>query len=663
MSKLLWEPSEEWIKHANMTKFTDFVNKKYNLDINSYFQLYNWSIEKIPDFWEAMWDYGGTIASKKYKTVAENFDDFFTVKWFPGARLNFAENLLRHQDDKDRLAFIFYGENQISRKMTYNELYSQVGRFAKSLHELDVTPGDCVAGYIPNLIETVIAMLAATSLGATWSSCGAELGPTAVLDRLGQIKPKILITADGYFYGKTGKTGKTFSSINNIEQVVKGLPSVDKVIVTSYVEETPNINNIPHSIFYNEFISPETHPNIKFAQLPFSHPGYIMFSSGTTGKPKCMVQSTGGVLLTQLRDLMLHTDLKREDRITYNTSPSWMMWNWLNCSLAVGATIILYDGNPLFPDWGNMWKLIQDEKITIFGTSASYLHYLSGIGAQPGKRYDLSSLRVISQTASSISSEAMEWLYKEVKKDFHFNSITGGSDLNAIFAGGCPILPLYAEIPIQCRALGMKVEAYNDEAIAIRDQQGELVVEHPFPSGPLYFWDDPDNKRYEQAYFTFFKPKGKTVWRHGDYIIIHSKTGGMTVLGRSDAVLKPSGVRIGTSEIYNTVETLPEIEDSLAIVQSWWGDQRVILFLKVAEGNSLTEELKKKITKVLREKASPRHVPALILETPDIPYTFSMKKVEIAVSNIIHGKPVTNREALSNPESLDYFEKIRSNLV
>ncbi len=658
MLKLLWEPSEEQIKQANMTSFIEFVNGKYNLDLTSYYQIYNWSIENISDFWASMWDYGGIIASRKYDTVVENFDDFFTVKWFPGARLNFAENLLRHQDDKDQIAYIFQGETQRSKKMTYNELFSQVARFAKSLHELDVTSGDCVAGYIPNLIETVIAMLAATSLGATWASCGAELGSKAVLDRLGQIKPKILITADGYFY-----KGKTFPSINNVEQVVKELPSVEKVIVTSYVEEAPKIDIIPRSIHYDEFLSSETSPDINFKQLPFSHPGYIMFSSGTTGKPKCMVQRTGGVLLTQLRDLILHTDLKKDDRITYNTSPSWMMWNWLNCSLAVGATILLYDGNPLYPDWGTMWKLIQDEKITIFGTSASYLHYLSGIGAQPGKKYDLSSLRVISQTASSISSEAMQWLYKEVKKDFHFNSITGGSDLNAIFAGGCPILPLYSEVPIQCRALGMRVEAYNDEALAVRDQQGELVVELPFPSAPLYFWDDPNNDRYEQAYFTFFKPKGKTVWRHGDYIVIHSETGGMTVFGRSDAVLKPSGVRIGTSEIYNTVETLPEIEDSLAIGQSWRGDQRVVLFVKLAVDFSLTDELKNKIKRVLREKTSPRHVPALILETPDIPYTFSMKKVEIAVSNIIHGKPVTNREALSNPASLDYFEKIRSDLV
>ena len=658
MPKLLWAPSEDQIKHANLTRFIEFVNNEYNLELSSYHQLYEWSIKNIPDFWETMWEYVGIVASRKADTVVKKFDNFFEAKWFPGARLNFAENLLRHCNDNDHLAYIFKGEDEITKRMTYNELFSKVARFTKSLQELDVTPGDCVAGYIPNLIETVVTMLAATSLGASWASCGAELGPTAVLDRFRQIKPKVLIAADGYFY-----KGKTFPSISNIKQVVEGLPSVEIVVVTSYVDKTPNLSTIPRSILYDDFISSEKRLDIKFRQLPFSHPGYIMFSSGTTGKPKCMVQSTGGVLLTQLRDLILHTDLKQTDRITYITSPSWMMWNWLNCSLAVGTSILLYDGNPLYPDWGAMWKLIQDEKLTIFGTSASYLHYLHGIGAQPGKKYDLSSLRIISQTASAISSETMEWLYQEIKKNFHFNSITGGSDFNSILAGGCPILPLYKEAPIQCRALGMKVEAYNDDAVAVRDQQAELVVEHPFPNAPLHFWDDPNNEAYERAYFLFFKPKGKVVWRHGDYIIIHSESEGITVFGRSDAVLKPSGVRIGTSEIYNTIETLPEIEDSLAIGQAWKGDQRIILFVKLSQGYSLTEDLKNKIRNLLRKKASPRHVPEIILETPDIPYTFSMKKVEIAVTNILHGRPVTNRGALSNPESLDYFETIRSDLI
>jgi len=380
-----------------------------------------------------------------------------------------------------------------------------------------------------------------------------------------------------------------------------------------------------------------------------------MFSSGTTGKPKCMVQGAGGVLINHLKELMLHTDLKREDTIMYITSCSWMMWNWLLSSLAVGATIGLYDGNPNYPDPSAMWKLIQDEKITIFGCSATYINYLRSQGVKPGKDYDLSSLREISQTGSSLSAEGFEYVYQETKKDLHFNSISGGTDINGCFAAGSPTLPVYAG-ELQAPALGMKVKAYDEEGNPVVDQRGELVCEAPSPSMPLHFWNDPDNERYKGAYFSFYPDKN--VWRHGDYIMIHSDTGGITFFGRSDAVLKPSGVRIGTSEIYNAVEKLEEIADSVAIGQNWKGDQRVILFVKLAPGYGLTEDLKNKIKKTLRENASPRHVPALIVEVADVPYTFSMKKVEIAVTNIIHGRPVLNRDALINPESLDYFEKI-----
>lgn len=654
MGKILWNPRPETKEQANMTRFIEYVNQQFNLELNSYFELYDWSVEDIPKFWASMWNFAEIIASKKYDTVVENFNDFFNVEWFPGARLNFAENLLRHKDIADKAALIFRGESQVRKTITFSELYIEVSRFAKTLRELNLTPGDCVAAYIPNQIETVVAMLATTSIGAKWASCGAELGPSAVIDRLGQIQPKILITSDGYYY-----KSKPFLTLKNCEQVVKGIPSIKKVIVAPYIKEKPKISSIPFSSYYEEFLATEKKPRMNFKQLPFSHPGYIMFSSGTTGKPKCMVQSTGGVLITQLRDLILHSDLKQSDTYNYITTASWMMWNHTVCALAVGSTIVLYDGNPLYPDWGTMWQLIQDEKITIFGTSASYLHYLAGIGVEPGKEFDLSSLREISQTASPISAEVNEWMYNAIKKDFHFNSITGGSDINGTFAGGCPILPVFAG-EIQVRALGMKVEAYDESGNSVRDQQAELVCETPSPSMPIYFWNDPENIKYNQAYFNFFKPQGKNVWRHGDYIIIHSDTGGMNVLGRSDAVLKPSGVRIGTSEIYSVVETFPEIEDSLVIGQNWKGDQRVVLFVKIAPTFSLTDDLANKIKKTLREKTSPRHVPAIILETPDIPYTFSMKKVEIAVMNIIHGKPVTNRGALSNPESLDFFEKIKT---
>ena len=648
MGKLLWKPSEELIRKANITRFIEFVNKKYSLKINSYAQLYDWSVENIPDFWAAMWEFGEVIASRGYDKVVDDLSKFPGAKWFVGARLNFAENLLRYRDN--HTAFIFRGENRKSARMTYAELYAQVGRLANSLRKMGIRPGDRVVAYMPNLMETAIAMLAATSIGATWASCGAELGAPAALDRLGQIEPKVLFTADGYWY-----KGKTFNTLPKAEKVAKEIPSLEKVVVVSYVQEKPDISSIPNAVNYKDFLSPEEQTEIKFEQLPPDHPLYIMFSSGTTGKPKCMVQGAAGVLVNHLKELLLHTDLKREDTIMYITSPSWMMWNWLLSSLAVGATIVLYDGNPNYPDPGAMWKLIQDEKITIFGCSASYINYLRSLGVKPGKEYDLSSLREISQTGSPLSAEGFEYVYEAIKKDLHFNSISGGTDINGCFAAGSPILPVYAG-ELQSRALGMKVKAYDEKGNPVVDRQGELVCEAPSPSMPIYFWNDPHNERYLNTYFRFYP--NKNVWRHGDYIMIHSDTGGVTFYGRSDAVLKPSGVRIGTAEIYNIVEKLPEVADSLAVGQNWKGDQRIILFVKLASGYSLTEELKNKIRRSLRENASPRHVPALIMEAPDIPYTFNMKKVEVAVTNIINGKPVLNRDALANPESLDYFEKI-----
>jgi acetoacetyl-CoA synthetase len=647
MGKLLWNPPNERIKQANMTRFIEFVNNKYSLKIKSYFELYDWSIKNISAFWEAMWEFGEIIYSHKYDRVVDDLKKFPGAKWFVGAKLNFAENLLRHKDN--HLAFIFRGETQKSTRMTYAELYNNVARLAESLREIGVVPGDRVVAYMPNLMETAIAMLATTSIGATWASCGADLGAPAAVDRLGQIEPKVLFTADGYWY-----KGKTFNTLGNAEIIAKEVPSLKKVVIVSYLQEKPDISSIPRSVHYDEFLASEKQPKIQFEQLPFDHPVYIMFSSGTTGKPKCMVQGAG-VLINQLKELMLQTDLKLEDTIMYITSCSWMMWNWLLSSLAIGATIVLYDGNPNYPDAGAMWKLVQDEKITIFGCSASYINYLRSIGIKPGKDYDLSSLREISQTGSPLSVEGFEYVYEAIKKDLHFNSIAGGTDINGCFAAGSPTVPVHAG-ELQAPALGMKIKAYDEKGNSIFDTQGELVCEVPAPSMPLYFWKDPNNERYRDAYFRFYP--NKNVWRHGDYVIIHSDTGGVTFLGRSDSVLKPSGVRIGTSEIYSAVEKLPEIADSLAVGQDWKGDQRIILFVKMAPGNNLTEELKNKIRKSLRENASPRHVPALILETPDIPYTFNMKKVEIAVTNIIHGRPVLNRDALINPESLNYYEKI-----
>jgi len=646
MKKPLWVPSEDRIKKANITRFIEYVNQTYGKHFKTYDDLYQWSVAAIPDFWAAAWDFLGIKASRKYDQVVDDLSKFPGAKWFPGAKLNFAENLLRYRDDQ--LAFVFRGETVKSAKMTYAELHTTVARLAKSMRELGIRPGDRVAGYMPNLMETALSMLAATSIGAVWSSCATDIGPLAALDRLGQIEPKVLFTVDGYFY-----KAKSFSTLENAAEVAKGIPSLKKVIIVSYAGNKPDLSKIPNAVHFEDFLSAEKKPALEFEQLPADHPVFIMFSSGTTGKPKCMVQSSGGILLNQLKEIIIQTDVKREDKIFYITTCSWMMWNWLLSSLGAGATVVLYDGNPNYPDAYAMWKMTQDEKITIFGLSATYINYLRSEGIQPGKKYDLSSLKEISQTGSVLSAEGFEWVYQEIKKDLHFNSIAGGTDINGCFAVGSPIQPVYAG-ELQGPGLGMKIKAYGENGKPVWDQEGELVCESPAPPMPLYFWNDPNGEKYKSAYFEYYP----NIWRHGDYVVFHKDTRGITFYGRSDAVLKPSGVRIGTAEIYNVVEKIEGIADSLAIGQNWEGEQRIILFVKLAQGAQLTEELKNKIRKTLREKASPRHVPAILMEMPSAPYTLNMKKVESAVTNIIHGRPVLNRDALMNPEVLDYFEKI-----
>ena len=646
MKQPLWVPSEERIKHANMTRFMTFVNKTYNKNFTSYFELYDWSITQIPDFWAAVWDFVGIKASKPYQTVVEDLSVFPGTKWFPGAELNFAENLLRYRDNN--IAFIFKCETKPSVYITYEELYRTVARLADALRKAGVKKGDRVVAYMPNMPETAIAMLAATSLGATWASCGSELGVQAVIDRFSQIEPKVLFTVDGYLY-----KNKPFHMLADVKEVVESVPSLEKVIVVPYVSEAPDVSSIPYSAAYKDFLETGDANEIAFEQVPFDHPVYIMFSSGTTGKPKCMVQGVGGILINHLKELIIHADLKREDTIIYMTAPSWMMWNWLISALAVGSKVVLFDGNPGYPDLGTMWQLIDDEKITFFGTSATYINLLKAQGFKPKEKFSLASLKSIGQTGSALSADGFEFVYRHIKSDVHFNSLSGGTDINGCFVIGSPILPVYAG-ELQSPALGMKVKAYDEKGTPIFDRQGELVCEAPAPSMPLYFWNDPDMKKYKDAYFAVYP----NVWRHGDYIEFYSDTKGITFYGRSDAILKPSGVRIGTAEIYNIVEKFPEIADSVAIGQNWEGDQRVLLFVKLAPGVALTDDLKNRIKITLRDKASPRHVPALIIDVPDIPYTFNMKKVESAITNIVNGRTVTNRDALVNPQSLDYFEKI-----
>jgi len=645
MSNLLWKPSEDQIKQTNMYRFMKVVNEKYHQEFNEFTPLYEWSVENIADFWETLWEFADIIASKPYDQVIDDVSRMPGARWFSGARLNFAENLLRYRDD--RVALIFKGEAQKSVKITYAELYDEVARLARSLREAGVQSGDRVVGFMPNMPAATIAMLAATSIGAAWSSCSPDFGIKGVLDRFGQIKPKVLFTANGYSF-----KGKNLDSIERIADILKELPSIEKVVVVPYTEQKTDISRIPNAVHYNDFKSSESNLEIDFEQLPFDHPLYIMYSSGTTGLPKCMVQSTGGILIHHLKELMLHTDLKREDTIFYFTTCGWMMWNWLTSSLAVGATLVLFDGNPFHPHPAALWEMAQEEKVTVFGTSAGYIAALINAGVKPARDYDLSSIRAVLSTGSPLSVEGFEFIYNEVKQDVQLASIAGGTDLNGCFVLGNPMGPVYAG-EIQCRALAMDVQAFDDNGKELINKEGELVCCKPFPSMPIYFWDDPDGSKYHSAYFDVYE----NIWRHGDFITVTDR-GGVIMLGRSDATLNPGGVRIGTAEIYRQVEQMEEIEDSVVIGQNWKNDIRVILFVKLAGDHELTEELKAKIRQTIRTNASPRHVPAKILVTPAVPYTLNMKKVELAVKKIIEGKPVLNKDALGNPEALDFYENL-----
>lgn len=645
MKTPLWKPSKERVENANMTRFINFVNDEYQASVSSYPELYEWSITNIAQFWEAVWKFGEVIASKPYEKVAANLDDMLGAQFFIGAELNFAENLLRYRDEQT--AIVFRNEKGDTTRISYQELYDQVTRMAKSLRNSGITKGERVAGFMPNMPETIIAMLATTSIGAIWSSCSPDFGIKGVLDRFGQIQPRILVTTDGYFYN-----GKTFNSLEKVAGILKDIPSIEKVIVVPFTQKEPDLSEIPNAVLYNDFISPEPGLELEFEQVPFDHPLYIMYSSGTTGVPKCIVHGTGGTLIQHLKELLLHTDLKREDNIFYFTTCGWMMWNWLVSSLAVGATVMLYDGSPFYPEPGTLFKYAQDEKITVFGTSAKYLASLEAAGTKPGEEFDLTHLKAILSTGSPLSIESFHFVYRDIKKDICLSSISGGTDIVSCFALGNPIGAVY-EGELQCRGLGMKVQAYDENGNPVVQQKGELVCTAPFPSMPIGFWNDPDKEKYKGAYFETYP----NIWHHGDYIEI-TETGGMIIYGRSDATLNPGGVRIGTAEIYRQVENMPEIEDSLVVGQDWDNDVRVILFVKMANGISLDNELVKKIKKTIRENASPRHVPAKIINVKDIPYTINGKKVELAVRNVIHNRPVLNKDALANPEALEYYKNI-----
>ncbi len=646
--RVLWNPYKKNIENSNVKKFIDYINKRENLKLKDYFSLYSFSVQNIEKFWEFFWDWSSIIYSKRFTSVLDDLKNFPGAKWFLGAKFNYAENLLRFKDKN--ICFIEIKENGQRSEITYKKLYEDVSLLYGALKKFGLKKDDRVVSYMPNIYETPLCLLASASLGAIWASCGTEIGIKGVVDRFSQIDPRILFTVDSYYY-----KGKEYDNLERVKEILKDIPSVEKVIVINYNGKKKDISFLKNSSYLDDFIKDENFKEIEFEQVTYEHPLFIMFSSGTTGKPKCMVQSGMGVLINHLKELILHTDLKRNDCITYITTPSWMMWNWLISSLFVGSKIILYDGNPLYPDEGRMFELVEKEKITILGLSASYIYHLKNNKFKAKGKFDLSSLREISQTGSPLSEQGFVYVYENIKDDLWLNSISGGTDINGCFAAGSPTLKVYSG-QLQGRALAMKVNVYDDKGEPIYDKVGELVCEAPSPSMPLYFWKDDNFKKYKESYFEFYK--NKNVWRHGDYVILYSKTQGLTFLGRSDSTLKIQGVRIGTSEIYNTIENIREIEDSLAVSKKYGDEERLILFIKLKKGYSLNSELVERIKRELKEKASPRHVPYKIIEAPDIPYTYNMKKVEIAVKNILNGIEITNKDSIINPSSLIFFKKI-----
>lgn len=647
MSELLWTPSEERITKSNIYQFLSHISEKEKFSCSDYHQLYDWSISNIEKFWEHIWNFSNIIHKKNYHKVLIDKGIKDSI-WFPGAELNFAENLLRHKNDKT--ALVSYREIYPAVRITYSQLNEMVRKVSNALKNFGVRKGDRVAGYVANVPEAVIAMLATTSIGAVWSSTSPDFGIEGVVDRFGQIEPKILFATKSYYYGS-----KHINNFDKIIEVKKRIPSIEKVIlIDEYFDfsETKIQSEEQNDIINFSALLNYSQDDFRFVYSEFDHPVYIMYSSGTTGKPKCIVHGAGGTLLQHYKDLVLHTDLKEEDVITYFTTCGWMMWNWLISSLQTGATIVLIDGNPVSPSNERLWKIIEEEKISVFGTSPKYLTLIEKSGLIPKVKFNLNSLKTILSTGSPLTDANFHWVYENVKEDVLLSSISGGTDIISCFMLGCPTLPVYSG-EIQCRGLAMKVEAWDENGKSLIEEKGELVCSAPFPSRPIYFWNDPDGSKYHQAYFNFYP----NVWRHGDYIKI-TKHGGVIVYGRSDSTLNPGGVRIGTAEIYKIVESMDEIADSLVVGKNINGDVEVVLFVVLKQDYELNEKLLAKIKSKIRAEATPRHIPAKIYQIKEVPYTISGKKVEIAVSKILNGETVDNKEALINPNSLEQFKNI-----
>jgi acetoacetyl-CoA synthetase len=643
MADPIWSPGPARRQTANIRRFIELVRTELDPTVRDYWDLHRFSLAQPVEFWRAVWEFCG-IQGSPGEVVVEDFDRMPGARWFPGARLNFAENLLRYRDDQP--ALLFRSETGATASYTYAELYRAVARTAGALRAAGVQTGDRVAGYLPNLPETVIAMLAATSIGAIWSSCSPDFGIDGVVDRLGQIQPKVLFCAAAYRYG-----GKTHDCLDKVKGILAAIPSIERTVVVPYVNPDARIDRLRNAAWMDDFMATggdgET---MEFALLPFDHPVYILYSSGTTGVPKCITHGAGGTLIQHLKELVLHTNLRRTDRICYFTTCGWMMWNWLVSGLAVGATVVLYEGSPFHPSPAAMFDLIDEFGVTVYGTGAKAVAAWEKAGLKPRESHQLNTLVTLLSTGSPLSPESFEYVYREIKQNLCLSSISGGTDIVSCFMLGCPILPVWRG-ELQCPGLGMAVAILREDGSPAEiGETGELCCTQPFPSMPVFFWGDDDGSKYRAAYFETFPG----IWAHGDFAY-RTEHGGFVIQGRSDATLNPGGVRIGTAEIYRQVESLDEVVESICVGQDWDGDVRIVLFVRLREGLQLDEALQECIRKAIRQNTTPRHVPAKILQVADIPRTISGKIVELAVRNVIHGRPVANVDALANPEALELY--------